>query len=168
MLNLKKIILEELQEVVRSTNSDEPSLDLNRVYQQEPDMKPKGLWYEIDDDWKKWCSYGMPEWLKKYDIRIELDMSNILILKSKLAAKLFVEKYGIDDGGYMYYINWPRVAEDYDGIELPDGRMFSYTPEFRSVAMFTSWDVDSGCVWNLKAIKNYEVHECDPEYQNKD
>ena len=146
--------------VVRSTNTDSPTLDLNKAYIQNR-FKPVGIWYEIDDNWKGWCSYQMPEWIKKYDIILDIDMTNILRMNDEKTVFEFIEKYQKNDllGGLLKNVDWVRVSNDYKGIELTDVDSLKHG-ELGMVQWVDTWDVDSGCIWDLSAIKNYSVKDC--------
>ena len=150
--------------VVRSTNTDSPTLDLNKTYVQNRN-KPVGVWYEIDDNWKGWCHYEMPEWIKKYDIVLDVDMANILKIDTEEKAyKLLVNYLKKDDeinaldAGLP--IDWNKVANDYKGIEMTNVDLFKMNSTLIRANWIYNWDVDSGCIWDLSAIKNYSVKDC--------
>lgn len=152
--------------MIRATNSKTPSLDLTKVYEQRTELfsrrKPIGLWYGIDDDWVKWCKSEMPDWVKEYDIKLDINFDDILILntindvrKLKTEFGVFV-KLGIA-------INWGKVSEKYKGIEIPNIDFYKSRSYFDDDMWLSMWDVDSGCIWDLSAINNYEVLKC-PSY----
>jgi hypothetical protein len=61
-----------------------------------------------------------------------------------------------------YYINWPKVAQDYSGIEI-----CPYQWKFRLNYMwYYGWDVASGCIWNQNALNSTNViAEFNPKLQ---
>lgn len=76
-------------------------------------------------------------------------------------------------------INWERVQEEYDGIEAMGGTFKGEALDDNmdanidtlgfprgSMNWLSSWDVDSGCVWNTNAIKVGQLlfSEDDPEW----
>lgn len=51
----------------------------------------------------------------------------------------------------MRGIDWPRLAREYDGIEIP-----SYLWQFRlhpGFLWFYGWDVASGCIWTVRDVE---------------
>lgn len=123
-------------------------------------IKPKGLWYAIDDSWIEWCnSENFHTSSLKISYKLELDQKKILILNNEKKIKSFVEKYGEKmflelDFDFLFNktINWDKVSQDFYGIEINP-----YNYKFRhSLLFYNAWDVASGCIWNKKAIKKFE------------
>ena len=129
---------------------------LNKKYNQDKrTFKPKGLWYSIDNEWTEWCIDNMPHWVKKHTFELDLDMSNILIISSAKEALNFMQTYQ-SKIHIVLGINWEAVAEEYDGIEIQN----YYSIRYNKTLMFSmnslwisSWDVNSGCIWNLDILK---------------
>ena len=114
--------------------------------------KPKGLWYQINGSWNEWCSIEMPQWLeKKIDWELSIDKSNVLIIDTLEKFNLFETKYCAKHPFLPSnnYINWKKVSKDYDGIEITN---YIYSKRMSSMWYYT-WDVASGCIWNLTKIK---------------
>lgn len=117
--------------------------------------KPKGLWYGKSTAWIDWVETEMPNWIGKNLYSLEIDKSNVLVIKTAQQMKNFYKKYKNKDawisfGGNDDYINWERVAQEYDGIEIA-----TYFWKYRHLfPWYYSWDVASGCIWNPKAIKS--------------
>jgi hypothetical protein len=154
------------ENVVRSTNSDEPTLDLNRKYDVGKRHKPNGLWYEVDNDWVRWCSNEEPDWVRKYDIIIDVDLANILVVDTYEKGIEFQIRFGVerfDENGF-YTINWYEVSKAYKGIEIPNIEEV-YRDKLLYQDWIYTWQVNSGCIWDLSAIKNYTVKNCD-EFNN--
>ena len=58
-------------------------LDLSRKYtQRNGNLKPKGLWYSIENEWAEWVKYNMPHWAEKYNLQLVLNQSKILVIDS--------------------------------------------------------------------------------------
>ena len=76
-----------------TTNTNSPCIDLEREYLQDNlDIKPYGLWYEIDGSWINWCKIqDFKDYDSKYEI--ELDMSNILIIDDIKSIIDFINTY---------------------------------------------------------------------------
>ena len=117
--------------------------------------KPLGLWYEIDGAWLKWVESEMPEWKhQRYTgaFKIEVDLSKMLVLRTKSSVYRFTKKYSETwPGTHFKSINWSKVAEKYSGVE--------FNPYFRELRfeMDLVWyygiDVPSGCIWKKDAVK---------------
>ena len=120
-------------------------------YRQEVGYKPKGLWFDINKDWKRWCeaeSFGLERFTHCYRIRIT-DDSRVLRLDQpeKLVAFTVRYKAALYPGQSLRAeycgIDWPRVAEEFAGIVI--------TPYQWSCRMSLMWyygfDCASGCVW---------------------
>jgi hypothetical protein len=122
------------------------------VAQTTPGMKPVGLWYEVDGDWQRWCAGEMPQWLAGRHLhRVKLDGEQIIALSSASGIDAFNAQYcsigpcGID------FIDWPRVAEEYDGIEIaPYCWRRRLTP---GMLWYYGWDCASGCIWRPRGMR---------------
>ncbi len=120
------------------------------------DHKPEGLWYSIGSSWLEWCIGEDFGGMGKYVYEIELNLkANILFLTTKKEVFSFSKKYVRKDWMYSRFssvhIEWERVREDYDGIEV--------NPYFRELRLshnliwYYGWDVPSGCIWKASAKK---------------
>jgi hypothetical protein len=150
--------------LIRSTLTDALSIDLSKKY-GDVDItyqhKPWGLWYQINNSWAEWCGSNWESKLRKNNIRITIDLTNILVLNTIKKVKDFNEKYIIvllkTPNFDFKVIDWNKVRKDYKGIELRnyhkinDSKFMFFSIEF---LWLMTWDVDSGCIWDLSAIKN--------------
>lgn len=120
-------------------------------------FKPDGLWVSVEgeDDWKSWCQsegFGLD--------RFEYETEIVLAADHRVWVTPFPdeveEMYRI--GGSCYrrdYIDWPRVAEQYDGLIITP-----YCWESRlGVSFYYSWDCASGCIWNPRAIERVTIRK---------
>lgn len=122
------------------------------------DYKPKGLWYQLNDSWKEWCSYEMPHWLQDYNYEyiLEIDYTNILVITNEIELILFHEEYkkSIDISLSLKLIDWEKVSKKYKGIEITN---YLYSMRFeRDFMWYYPWDVASGCIWDKSAIKLFK------------
>lgn len=132
-------------------------LDRNKTYNFYRDIyhKPVGLWISVKGE------YYWPWWVESeqfgsidYVATVELDSkANILLLNSIIKILEFQEKYGEKpyDVDPMH-INWQRVKDDYDGIIIAPYQWSLRLDTW--VNWYYIWDVASGCIWNLDAIKS--------------
>jgi hypothetical protein len=154
-------------ETIKKINSNDriilgtkDNIDLSiKVPPSEMAMKPKGLWYGFGTSWIDFVRSEMPAWESdtKHVFKIEIDTSNILIIKDDESFLEFSDKY--KDPEYekkwpdikIDKINWPEVAKEYKGIEFPV--YFSKYRMNRKYFWYYPWDVASGCIWDLSAVK---------------
>ncbi len=138
--------------------------------------KPRGIWYAFGTQWITFLDIQ-----GNYAYKIEVDDSKILKLNNN-NIESFIKKYKTDIGyedcarsigidvdnlpinkreqlQYIFNkkaaIDWPRVAAEYSGIEIKN--MFIINNKIDSKTnwdFLSSWDIDSGCIWNTSIIKS--------------
>lgn len=124
---------------------------------EKPGYKPEGLWYACGDEWIEWTKSEMPEWLKEYKYLYEISITDrVLKIDTPEKFKAFEEEY-VDNGPnadkFSNWIDWARVAKDYDGIEI-----CPYRDKFRMKSdWYYTWDVASGCIWSPGGIKDIKL-----------
>ena len=125
-------------------------------------FKPRGLWVSVDgpDDWLSWCrteEYGDIDNKIRYKVGLNGNC-NVLILSTSDQIKDFNKKYSFtppafrDFPGRMRYINWEKVANDYQGLIIAP-----YCWELRldsDMSWYYGWDCASGCIWDGTAVKS--------------
>ena len=127
--------------------------------EQELTHKPRGIWFAIKDSWVDWLSHEMPKWKGDYLYSVDVDVSKCLTIKDEYDMVTFIGKYGKTRQGWNIRsesewedanIDWRLVSKDYSGIIIP-----KYMGEFRhNMLWYYSWDVASGCIWDVSAIKS--------------
>ncbi len=144
-----------IQEVMTHWCSEPFELE-SRIYEQKLDWKPKGFWFDVDEDWHRWCegeSFDIEGRKHRYHINIK-NPSEILVIAGAHNLDGFTAKYGVErypDHPSLHGINidWPRVAERYRGIIIAP-----YCWERRMELMwYYGWDCASGVVWDTSAIE---------------
>lgn len=136
-------------------------LDRSRAYEQRVHFKPRGFWVSVkgEDDWPRWCRENDFAWAR-LEVRHEVTVSetaNILLLDSPIKMFEFNRQYHApmipeQRSRYTEYIDWERVAKDYDGIIIAP---YHWSLRMRDdLFWYYSWDVASGCIWNLDAIES--------------
>lgn len=138
-------------------NTKSESIDLTKTYTQRFDIKPIGLWYAMDNDWIKWVKGEQMPWIYPNDFVLKIDKTDILVLESIDDFKHFNKEYAVFNS--YISIDWARVAEKYKGVEIPNyDKIRHYNFEFFDTTMMwtRTWDVKSGCVWDLSAIISIE------------
>jgi hypothetical protein len=124
-----------------------------------PEYKPEGLWYSMDWEWLRWVRSEMPKWEHPNHFDIEVDLTKMLVLSSVPEIRKFTAEFGMPApyvnslkfiGGDMkfLYIDWPKVAEQYSGIEIPEYQW----PLRHKLMWYYGWDVASGCIWRPDAV----------------
>jgi hypothetical protein len=122
--------------------------DPKRIYgdSRMPLCKPAGFWLSVDDDWRRWCSEN-----GRFDEMAEFKLAsdaNVLIIDSVRSLDLFSTAYKRFDR-YIVGIDWRLVRVRYQGIIIAP-----YQWERRmSLDWYYPWDCASGCIWDLRAIK---------------
>lgn len=139
-----------------------------RSYGKNVGFKPQGLWYSIGTAWEEWCREG--------DFRLEnlvcvteleIDESRILRLSSDRDVREFHGQYSRETvTGLPGYPDWPRVAECYAGVEVdPYLAHLRYYGE--GLIWYYSWDVPSGCVWDLSILRTSTNRSANQEKPNE-
>ncbi len=138
--------------------SEKPlTLDLDRRYDQDADRpKPAGLWLSDENDhgWKAWCEseeFGLGRLI--HSTEFEVVSARVLHLSTALHLHDFTVQYGapLFPGGSSHWIDWSRVAAEYDGIIISPYQWSCRTG--LGTMWYYGWDVASACIWNLEAIR---------------
>jgi hypothetical protein len=116
---------------------------------QPQDFKPKGIWYGIGTDWIDWTRSEMPHWEQENLFKLDINTSNVKLIKTMDDIVEFEKEYGMKDGYNKGSIDWNKVAKQYTGIEFYP---YLYAARFKHL-WYYSIDVDSGCIWDKSAIK---------------
>ena len=132
-------------------------LDKSRLYKQRNTMKPEGIWYQIKDCGYEW---GNVKW-GNHIYEVKVDTKCIYTIKNYKELLDFNKKYSILYTDYSI-INWKKLSKDYCGFEIKNyNKIKSFIIEKstkkNSIDLFTwfyTFDFSSGCVWDLKALKN--------------
>ena len=126
----------------------------------EPFLKPikGGLWFAKSCEWIKFVHTSLSNREDEISYIYELDTRYLRIKKIRNISDLesFTQKYGINNGN-MIYIDWPRVAKKYDGIEVHEiNRAHRIT-----YLWYGSFDIHSGVIWNPKKLHMTLTHVVD-------
>lgn len=133
-------------------------------------QKPYGLWFGISDSWIDWCLSEYSCMLRKNIYELVLDESRILKIQNIAEFEAFEKEYSCDAPwadaiknlnypnskrfvNYLNdpnYINYPKIAESYDGIEISP---YFWEKRLKSF-WYYGWDAASGCIWNPHCILN--------------
>lgn len=114
--------------------------------------KPRGFWYEVNGDWRRWCAEeGFHLDRMNFLFDVDLGSCNILKLRGAPALDAFDEKYHVDDPIVHHImgerdhncIDWLRVAEEYDGLEIAP---YSWARRMEFM-WYYGWDCASGVIW---------------------
>lgn len=120
--------------------------------------KPLGFWVSVkgEYDWPEFCD---SEGFKHERLAVEHEVrlapqANILLIDSPGKMLSFSQEYGMQvfPSEKRNSIEWERLYAEYDGIIIAP-----YQWQFRhSMIWYYSWDVASGCIWNLDMIEAVE------------
>ena len=152
-------------ETIKKINSNDrivlgtgDKLDLSRsIPPSKIGYKPIGLWYGFGTSWIDFIRGEMPhrETEHVFKIEIENDPDTIIKIDDDKLFLWFSKKFKDpeNEGKFgNHKINWPEVTKKYKGIEFP-----KYFSEYRmdhDHSWYYPWDIASGCIWDLSAIKN--------------
>ena len=139
----------------RTHISYKPIDRLRAVDPQEQDgaYKPRGFWYEVDGDWRRWCESEMPQWLKgKKLYRLDLDGENVLRIANVVEFDAFHREYCKREvTKYDMAPDWRALSDEYDGIEIApylwERRLTGHT------MWYYGWDCASGVLWRPKGAR---------------
>ena len=129
--------------------SEKPLVLEKRNYVQRLGMKPVGFWYGIGRAGHEWVESEMPHWMGEFNYEVDPGESAILVIGSAEELDRFTRKYGRGE----YHIDWTRVSEIYDGIEI-NPYQWSRRHE---LMWYYGWDIASGCLWNLEQVAIREI-----------
>jgi hypothetical protein len=140
--------------------------------QVEKAMKPRGLWVSCEHpdqdpteerEWTSWVGWCHGEqWLLdrlRYRAAVTLhDDANLIHLTTMDEILAFDKKFHapLDEVqlrlmNCRYHIDWPRVAEHYQGILIYP---YCYRLRLSEIMWYYPWDCASGCIWDVAAIKH--------------
>ena len=168
MIKLKDIIVKELRYDIQLDDSQRVIMthhpikfSLTHKYEQtscfgNPFEKPRGLWYGFGNSWIEWVRGEMPEWEGNCLYELNIKHSNVLSINNFKEMEQFYENFNTipTDPTYQRWdeyhnpIDWNKVADKYDGIEIP---VYRHECRFNH-SWYYGWDVASGCIWNLKNV----------------
>lgn len=155
-------------------------LNYRRLYSQQIDHKPKGLWVSCEHDDKdrldpreyevpsmNWYDFaseniGLERLQHRHEVVLK-NSANMLTLDTIADMLQFTKKYTDvpkryhDEDNFLYdrglWIDWRRVRAKYQGIMIP---IYHWSLRLSDVTRwYYIWDCASGCIWDLEAIKSF-------------
>jgi len=134
-------------------------LDRERSYRNDL-FKPNGLWYSNGNEWKDWSKNNLGRPYKHlYSLT---HTAHVITIRNGFEMHDFQTQYG-DHTYSQTGINWHKVAEDFDGIEI-----LNYLQECRRMFdWYYPWDVGSGCIWNIKSVQLKRMNWKDTKFQHQ-
>lgn len=167
-----------------SEETIEKLLDDDACIKQHFHFKPFGLWLSKDSEWLEWMKSEMPEWIEEvnyiYKISIKKN-TNLLKISSfedvvKLHNKYMVKANFVNPPEiwneeifepYLYFINWKKVCQDYDGIIFTNyqkiqekiRKISKDNKQYRTeYAWYHTLDINSACIFRpSKVISKFEL-----------
>jgi hypothetical protein len=148
-------------------------------YPQSGHPKPNGLWFDVNEDWKRWCEaaqFRLENLHYRHTVTI-LDRSRILFLQRAKDIDVFTQKYSRNLSGRIQFL---QSAKDMDVFTRRYGcdlfgdiqKHFSnyimwgevaekysgiiIVPYFRTRSgtylWYYGWNCAGGCVWDTSVI----------------
>lgn len=113
-------------------------------------LKPEGLWYAFGFGWIDFeraerKSRNISCNPHKSVFQLTVNTTKFIHLSTLHDITVFNREYAV--GGDSRVINWERVSRKYSGIEINPFR-----PVARHLNWYRSFDITSGCIWDLTAI----------------
>ena len=173
--------------------AEEPVRLRKRKYLQSGHPKPNGLWFDVNEEWRRWCEADQfrLETLRYRHMVTILDSSRILFLRRARDIDAFTRKYGRNLTGRIQFL---QSTEDLDAFTSKFGhdligdiqRQFSqyimwdevaekhsgiiivpYSPSRSlSTIWYYGWHCASGCVWDTSIIRLGKPCRVAPESGN--
>lgn len=139
--------------ITRIHNAELPIFSFNRKpVKQTNNSTPNGLWYSVNDDWRRFCIESKNyQWIYPFNYSLDVSEAKILRLSSIFEIFEFTEEYRDESFKYTDYINWQKVADKYQGIEII--HYFHTLKVDGKPNWYYNIDCASGCIWNLKDVK---------------
>ena len=123
-------------------------------------FKPIGLWACKSNEWLEWCLAEKFRLDKlKYKAILDIDMSNVLIIDNVHDLEHFQSEYAYSqsDAKILIAPDWSKCAKEYAGIWVDNYYFLKsnklHEPEYD---WLNTWDVPSGCIWDMSAIKSID------------
>jgi len=131
---------------------------------QEPRLKPSGLWLSSPGAWASWSKDASASWVCTMEIAYNMfcehpwasgDGHRIIRVDMSSQDQLysFIERYHYE--GYEYEVDWRKVQREFGGVYFYNiGKMpSSYNVQFHDDGCWIlSIDVDSVCIWNKRSL----------------
>lgn len=159
---------------VRRRYGHMPERICNWAAKQEIHFKPKGLWYSVDgndDGWKDWCLNEQFRLEKLTPVTtLEIDRRRMVIIRTGQEIEAFHQRFSAVPPWYgkspefllpLHYIDWLRVASEYDGIEIAP-YLWSHRLDGPEHSWYYSWDCASGCIWRPAAVQSSALESLAP------
>lgn len=123
-------------------------------------MKPKGFWFEVNADWRRWCRGEMPHWIEGRTLhRVTLGEERMLSITSVAEIDAFNDEYLVTEwrpgyseryGPMDMGIRWGAVAAEYDGIEIAP---YLWDRRLDGPTWYYGWDCASGVIWRPRGVR---------------
>ena len=149
-------------------------------YRQSGHPKPNGLWFDVNESWKRWCEaveFRLENLRYRHRLTI-LDTSRILFLQSVKEIDAFTRKYGHNFSGHIQLLQTAKdnkmFAREYgsdlfgeiqrqfsnyimweDVAEKHSGIIIDPYSRARSQTYlwYYGWNCAGGCIWDTRVIR---------------
>ena len=159
-------LIETVQMLARGSTITLQNEKINRemIYSQDQESNrelPKGLWFAKGATWLKFVKTQMPDIADdaKYLYSITYNIPKVINIKNEQEAYKLLYKMDILLPEEQKDL-WRNVATKFDGVVFTGynkNEMPQNVPSPESIAWYYGVDFDSGCIWNLRAIKNFKL-----------
>lgn len=115
------------------------------------DLKPKGWWFSIGNDWSEWWSSEMED--KKrvaYRAQLFVPKGQLIVIQTVKDVMGITERYG-EKTRWGTFLDWGKLRADHPDKKGILMRVRPYRIE--GAEWLSGWDVLSGAVWNTDGIR---------------
>lgn len=143
---------------------------------QQVNSKPRGLWIsddaDLENNWRSWClseQFNHQNLTHEHDVTLNQN-ANVMVLRSAFEIDAFHREFS---RGYSWQsdrqsraIDWPMVAERYDGIIITP-YIWDRRLDGEASNWYYGWDCASGCIWRPRAIAAITLRHILDEHEAK-
>jgi hypothetical protein len=149
-------------------------------YPQSGHPKPNGLWFGVNESWKRWCEstqYCIEKLRYRHRVTI-LDASRVLFLRTAKEIDVFTRQYGHNLSGHIRLLQSAEDSDTFAGrygsdlfndirkqfsnyimweevAEKHSGIIISPYSRARSLTYlwYYGWNCAGGCIWDTSVIR---------------
>jgi len=151
--------IKDIEESERIIITDNPYLqyyiNTNPKFIQGQDVHPNGIMYSFGKQEYEWLVDNDYK-IQPFVYKVRITGCNVLKIENVEEFSKFSKEYLVEISEDIYIINWEKVAEKYDGIEIKKIKYKNYGIN-NETKWYDYWFADLGYIWNPKCITVNEI-----------